>query len=198
MIGYPEGCLEDKVLVADSNYSSPANLEACGEEKLDAYIPDKNFWMRDPRFATQERWKFPRGKRLGLEDFQFQEERDEYLCPNGKILHRIGNKSMAYGKIRRRYVADQEDGCQCDFRARCMAKTVRRRNLRIPVGGVPRNLLKEMAKKVDTERGREIYHQRIGIAEPVFANIRAVQGLDRFTLRGTVLSKLTDLQRSGY
>ena len=183
-LGHPEGCLEGKVLVADSNYSSPANLEACEKERLAAYIPDKDFRTRDPRFATQERWKFPRGKRLGLEDFQFQEEGDEYLCPNGKILHRIGNKSMAYGKIRRRYVTDREDCCQCDFRARCMAKTVRRRNLLVPMGGVPRNLLKEMARKVDTERGRGIYHQRIGIVEPVFANIRAVKGLDRFTLRG--------------
>ena len=60
-LGHPEDCLEDKVLVADSNYSSPANLEACREEKLDAYIPDKDFRTRDPRFATQERWKFPRG-----------------------------------------------------------------------------------------------------------------------------------------
>ena len=185
-LGHPEECLEGKVLVADSNYSSPANLEACEKESLDAYIPDKDFRTRDPRFATQERWKFPRGKRLGLEDFQYQEERDEYLCPNGKILHRIGNKSMAYGKIRRRYVADRDDCCPCDFRARCMAKTVRRRNLLVPMGGVPRNLLKEMGKKVDTERGRGIYHQRIGIAEPVFANIRAVKRLDRFTLRGKI------------
>jgi transposase len=185
-LGHSEDCLEGKVLVADSNYSSPANLEVCEKEKLDAYIPDKDFRTRDPRFATQERWKFPRGKRLGLEDFQYREERDEYLCPNGKILHRIGKKSMAYGKMRRRYVADREDCGQCDFRARCMAKTARRRNLLVPLGGVPRNLLKEMARKVDTERGREVYHQRIGIAEPVFANIRAVKGLDRFTLRGKI------------
>jgi IS5 family transposase len=67
-----------------------------------------------------------------------------------------------------------------------MAKTVKRRNLLVPMGGVPRNLLREMARKVDTERGRGIYHQRIGIAEPVFANIRAVKGLDRFTLRGKI------------
>jgi len=41
-------------------------------------------------------------------------------------------------------------------------------------------------ERVDTERVREIYHQRIGIVEPVFANIRAVKGLDRFTLRGKI------------
>ncbi len=87
----------------------------------------------------------------------------------------------------RRYVANREDCLNCDFRARCLkGKTVRRRNLRVPVGVVHRNLLKEMAKKVDTKRGRESYHQRIGIAEAVFANIRAVKGLDRFTLRGKI------------
>jgi len=43
-----------------------------------------------------------------------------------------------------------------------------------------------MIKKVDTERGREIYHQRIGVVEPVFANIQAVKELDRFTLRGKI------------
>ena len=184
--GHAEDCLEGKVLVADSNYSSPANLGVCEEEKLDAYIPDNNFRTRDARFATQERWRFPRKKRIGLSDFAYREDRDEYVCPQGKILRRAKNNSMAYGEERLRYVADQEDCGRCGFRGRCLRKKVRKRNLLVPLGGVPRNLLREMARKVDTERGRGIYHQRIGIAEPVFANIRAVKGLDRFTLRGKI------------
>ena len=67
-----------------------------------------------------------------------------------------------------------------------MGKAVNRRQLSVPVGAVPGNLVKAMAKKVDTERGRGNYYRRIGIAEPVFANIRAVKGLDRFTLRGKI------------
>jgi transposase len=185
-LGHPEDCLKNKVLVADSNYSSPDNLGVCEEEKLDAYIPDIRFRTRDARFATQERWQFPRKKRVGLNDFEYREEGDEYVCPQGKILRRARNNSMAYGRERRRYVADREDCGQCYFRARCMAEKVRRRNLLVPLGGVPRNLLREMARKVDTGRGRAIYHQRIGIAEPVFANIRAVKRLDRFTLRGKI------------
>jgi hypothetical protein len=51
------------------------------------------------------------------------------------------------------------------------------------IGVIPGNLLKAMAEKVETERWREIYHQPIRIVEPVFANIRAVKRLDRFTLR---------------
>ena len=56
----------------------------------------------------------------------------------------------------------------------------------VPLGAVPGNLLKARAQKVDTERGGDIYHKRIGIAEPVFANIRAVKRLDRFILRGKI------------
>src|SRR5512137_962985 len=89
-LGHPGDCLEGKVLVADSNYSSPANLGVCEGEKLDAYIPDIRFRTRDARFATQERWQFPREKRIGLNDFEYREERDEYVCPRGKILRRVG------------------------------------------------------------------------------------------------------------
>jgi IS5 family transposase len=60
------------------------------------------------------------------------------------------------------------------------------RNLSVPIGVTPDNLIKEMAEKIDTERGRNIYHQRIAIAEPVFANIKYGKGLDRFTLRGKI------------
>lgn len=42
----------------------------------------------------------------------------------------------------------------------------------------------KMIEKIDSERGREIYSHRMGIIEPVFANIRSNLGLNRFRLRG--------------
>jgi len=161
--------------------------KACREEKLDAYIPDKKFRTSDPRFATQERWKSGRRKKFGLEDFRYQKETYEYLCPNGKLLHRFAKRAVVCGTIYRRYIANREDCLNCEFRGRClMGKVVRGRYLSVPVGVIPGNLLKEMAEKVDTARGREIYHQRNGIVEPVFANIRVVKRSDRFTLRGKI------------
>ena len=56
----------------------------------------------------------------------------------------------------------------------------------VPIGVVPGNLTKEMAEKIDTEHGRRIYNRRIAIVEPVFANIRHMKRLDRFTLRGKI------------
>lgn len=186
-LGHFEDCLEGKVLVADSNYSSSANLEACREEKLDAYIPDKKFRTRDPRFTTQERWKRQRTKRFDLEDFRYQEAVDEYICPHGKALRLRARKAVDSGVLYRRYVAGWNDCERCQSKARCVRKNgARRRILCVPLGAVPENLLKQMAVKVDSEMGRDIYHQRIGIAEPVFANIRAMKRLDRFNLRGKV------------
>jgi hypothetical protein len=43
-----------------------------------------------------------------------------------------------------------------------------------------------MVAKVDSEKGRKIYPQRIAIVEPVFANIRVHKRLNRFTLRGKI------------
>jgi len=41
-----------------------------------------------------------------------------------------------------------------------------------------------MKNKIDTVEGRRIYSMRLGNVEPVFGNIRAQKGMDRFTLRG--------------
>ena len=43
-----------------------------------------------------------------------------------------------------------------------------------------------MMEKIDTMAGRKIYEKRLGMVEPVFANIRTHKRLDRFTLRGRV------------
>jgi len=186
-IGHSEDCLNEKILVADSNYHSPTNLNKCEDEHLDAYIPDKNFRRRDPRFATQERWRPHRRKRFTGEDFYRDESTDEYVCPQGKRLKREVKQFIKDGIVYRRYVADAQDCKRCQLRGRCLRGTqTKRRHLNVPIGHVSGNLTKEMAEKIDTHQGRSIYHQRLAIAEPVFANIRYLKRLDRFMLRSKV------------
>ncbi len=184
-LGHKGDYFEGKKLVADSNYSSPANLSQCKEEHLDAYIPDIRFRTRDERFSTQERWRSRRTKRFILEDFQYHKETDEYVCPNGKILHSVRKRMTVKDVIYKRYLADREDCVHCPLKTRCVkGNLIKGRYLGVPIGAAPGNLIKEMAEKIDSEKGRNIYHQRIAIAEPVFANIKYGKGLDRFTLRG--------------
>jgi len=71
----------------------------------------------------------------------------------------------------------------CPLKVRCLSKsTTSRRYLSVPVGTQP-NLIDEMQAKIDTEQGKRIYARRLGIVEPVFANICVQKRMHRFTLR---------------
>lgn len=186
-IGCGEDYFEGKTFTADSNYHSPPNLRKCEEEGLDAYIPDKRFRRRDPRFEREHKQRQRRTDRLTLGDFEYQEERDEYRCPQGRVFRLEVKETVNDGVIYRRYSNDGE-GCKgCELKARCIRRNkAKRRYVMVPVGSVIGNLTKAMAAKIDSEKGRRIYHHRIAIAEPVFANIRIDKAMNRFTLRGKI------------
>jgi hypothetical protein len=185
-LGHGEDYLANKILTADTNYHSDMNLRKCQELGLDAYIPDRFFRRRDPRYAAQSRY-WPRRKRFALEDFHYEEATDHYRCPQGKRLRRIVKKAYADGLVYRIYVAEEHDCQRCPLQLRCLtARGGKQRYLRVPVGVELTNLSRRMTGKVDSELGRQIYPQRFAVAEPVFANIRTHKRLDRFTLRGKV------------
>ncbi len=88
-IGYEAACLTGKILTADSNYHTLVNLRKCQELKLDAYIPDRKFRNRDPRFDTQTR---RRSRRFTLKDFHHDEILDQYSCPDWKGIKAASQK----------------------------------------------------------------------------------------------------------
>lgn len=192
-IGKDEIYFQGKQLTADSNYHSYNALVVCKEEKLDAYIPDIQFRKRDPRFAKQERFQDgihgrqrPDAK-PGLftaADFTFHPDKQVYLCPQGKELTCHARNQTNRYRTYDIYHARPEDCTACPVRARCLSKsTTSRRYLSVPVDTQPPNLIDEMKAKIDTEQGKRIYARRLGIVEPVFANICVQKRMHRFTLR---------------
>ena len=188
-LGHDEEYFEGATFTADSNYHSETNIKKCVEERLDAYIPDKDFRSRDPRFEDlKERYKSKKAKKYHLEDFRYDEERDRYICPQGEELRCTAKKIRhPKGKIYRQYTGDPGYCGGCIGKRLCISrKRGDRKQLLILVGEEERNYSKEMIAKIDTERGRKLYPHRIAIVEPVFANIRTNKRLDRFTLRGKI------------
>ena len=124
------------------------------------------------------------------EDFSYDEKTDAYECPAGKRLKRhTRSYNRRWGTLYVAYRAEKGDCEVCTHREGCISKKGtkgKRKYLFIPIESIRRNYSQEMAAKMDTERGREIYPHRIKIVEPVFANIRTQKRLDRFTLRGKV------------
>ncbi len=186
-IGKSPDYFEGKQLTADSNYHSLNSLTVCKDEKVDAYIPDIQFRKRDPRFAEQERFKSKKQSKAKTEkfstaDFSFDADKQVYRCPHGKELtchaHNQVNRHRTYDV----YHARKADCADCPLRSQCLSKsTTAFRNLSIRVDAEDPNLIDEMKSKIDSEAGKKIYARRLGIVEPVFANICVHKHMDRFT-----------------
>jgi transposase len=192
-IGKDKSYFQGKQLTADSNYHSYNSLVLCRDEKIDAYIPDIQFRKRDPRFADQERFKDGVHSRqrpdtkpslFTASDFSFDLSKQVYRCPQGKELTCHARNQINRYRTYDVYHARVEDCAACPLRARCLSKpTSSRRYLSIQVESMQPNLIDEMKAKIDTGQGKQIYARRLGIVEPVFANICVHKRMHRFTLR---------------
>ena len=192
-IGKDETYFQGKQLTSDSNYHSYEALVVCQDEKVDAYIPDIEFRKRDPRFADQQRFKDgvhgrqradAKPRLFSASDFSFDASRQVYLCPHGKELRCHARNQPNRYRTYDVYHARVEDCAACPLRTRCLSKsTASRRYLSIQVETQPPNLIDEMKAKIDSEEGKKIYARRLGIVEPVFANICVQKHMNRFTVR---------------
>jgi hypothetical protein len=184
-IGLTRDYFKGKTLTADTGYHSRMNIQKCIDEKIDAYIPDRNFRKRDPRFNGKKGSSVR--KKYGLKDFKYDEENDNYICPQGSKLRLNVKCCGSTGTLYRRYIAGENDCCTCPVKHKCIYGNGHGpKRLMVPIGPDGDNLTKLMVEKIDSEKGRRIYPQRMAIVEPVFANIRTHKGLDRFTLRGKI------------
>jgi len=196
-IGWNEP-LKDRKVSADAGYYSVKNLEACKELGVDGYVPDPQFRKRDIRFADAGRHRRSVDKRherykskkrwFSVEDFKLDDRSGKLICPAGKFLY-VKNRNFitlnGYKAIA--YQAPKSACRDCQLRSNCLRNpnTVSRQ-VHVFYGKRPGSITDEMKQKIDTEKGRHIYSKRLGIVEPVFANIRSCKKMDRFTLRGKI------------
>ena len=198
-VGETRDVVGEAVLVADNGYHSEENVRMVMEEGLDAYLPDNKFRKRDPTFATADRHKRPVDRRktkpgsryFRSSDFTYDGVKDKLICPAGKELY-IKNRNFmgTDGHCGVSYMAKKTDCRACEVRAKCMRKphTVARQ-VTIFTGKGPdgeKSYTQRMMERFDTPLGRFLYSRRLGIVEPVFANVCHALGLNRFSLRGKV------------
>ncbi len=193
--GLGDEALKDKIVTADTGYFSIENLEACQAAEVDAYVPDKAFRSRDPRFANARRHrrsvdkhkqKYKSKKRwFSTQDFKYDERTKKLICPAGHGLYVRNRNFQADGYYGIAYQAPKTACRNCPLRAKCLRnpKTVARQ-VHVLNGKRPGSIIDAMKTKIDTPEGRAIYGRRLANVEPVFANIRAQKRMDRFTLRG--------------
>jgi transposase len=198
-IGGEEDIFDKAKLVADSGYHTEKNMQMVMEEGIDAYIADTQFRKRDPRFANidkyKERSRKERKEYFGApdlyrpnRDFTISDDKRYCICPAGKRLHRNGGNVMVNGLRAIKFRGRKMDCRICELRPKCLkSQKAEYRQVNFIQGSTgikPETFSEKMRRKIDSIKGRLIYNRRLGTAEPPFAHIRSILGLDRFTLRG--------------
>jgi hypothetical protein len=191
-----EDPIEGKIVSADTGYYSVENLQACEEEKVDAYVPDQQFRKRDVRFKDSDRHRRSTDKRhekyqskkryFDVNDFKMDKSRDKLMCPAGHELSiRSRNFIDPKGYKFVAYMAPKQACGGCTLRSKCLRNPkTEQRQVHILYEKPQGTVTEKMKEKIDTLQERKIYGKRLGIVEPVFGNIRACKKMDRFTLRG--------------
>jgi transposase len=198
-IGQEENIFADTKLSADSGFHSGKNMEMLYEQQIDGYVADPLFRKRDPRFADADRYKErtrqERARRSGhnrlftTEDFTFADDMRYCLCPAGKRLYRSGGNVNVRGFRAVKFKGPKSACLSCALRTQCLRHPERTEIRQVAYfhGRTEKakdTCIEKMKRKIDSVVGRAMYAMRLAIAEPPFAHICRVMGLNRFTLRG--------------
>ena len=146
----------------DRKYGTEENLVAIESQHLHAYIPSPDNDHRTAYFSSQE--------------FQYDAERDLYVCPAGKELHYFAPHSTERS---RRYRARAKDCNHCPLKAQCTPGKQGRSLCR----SVEEDTLDRVRAYASTEPYKKALRKRSVWVEPLFAEGKQWHGMRRFRLR---------------
>ncbi len=146
----------------DKKYGTEENIVAIESQHLRAYIPLPDHDHRTEFFSSQQ--------------FQYNAERDIYICPAGKELHFSQRQTTERS---RRYRARAKDCNHCPLKEQCTTSTQGRSLCR----SVDEEVLDRVRAYSTTEAYKKAYRKRSGWVEPLFAEGKQWHGMRRFRLR---------------
>jgi len=162
---------------ADAGYSGGKNLHNSEEAGYEPYIPQKENLdaPREKKESGVE--KFGRG------EFKYEEDKDAYRCPVGRLLEFAGynTKRNASGKVKRKVYRCGSCG-GCEARAKCTTSRYGR-SLKISEYD---GELRAVEARLKTPKGKKRYKKRKSTVETVFGQIKRLMRFRRFSLRGVI------------
>lgn len=162
--------LRADMVLADGGYSDERALTYLQDKRQDALIPPGNG-------GGESRSK--REARFAAVNFQYDEQRDVYVCPEGKVLSfRRLSKTPRNGEYRV-FVANGCQGC-CSYRA-CVPDGRGSRKIKV---GPLEHLRRAMRERLSTDEGKQRYKRRAAIVEPVNGQLKHNRQFARLLLGG--------------
>ena len=191
---------DDTIITADTGYANEANMKYLHDNGINGYIPDNQFRARDPKFnPRKEKYKARTGRkakdasRIPASEFDFDPVTLSCRCPAGELISFRGKRHDIHGHLKVFFEGRLNQCRHCELKARCMktpASAEHRKGNGRQVSFIIEKRCRAptytdwMKHRVDSDKGKAIYSHRMSVVEPVFANIGANKGLNRFSLRG--------------
>lgn len=191
------------IITADTGYANEANMHYLHDQGINGYIPDNQFRTRDPKFANYKTTHSTRppttqqpiktDEVIPASEFHFDPVNKTCTCPAGEAMWLRSEliDKRGHAKI---FFEGRLTKCRaCPLKQHCLrnpdSPNTRKghgRQVSFIVERAARapNFTDWMKRRVDSDKGKAIYSQRMAVVEPVFANIGTNKGLNRFSLRG--------------
>ena len=197
-LGLSDNIYQDGTIVtADTGYASEDNMQYLNGNGIDAYVPDNQFRLRDKRLGGQKQKHGPRhpgtagrGEIYPASRFWFNATSKTCVCPAGNAMWLRSEKMDAHGNTQFNFEGRLTDCRHCPQNSQCMHNPSAAddgkgngRQVRFTLKTKP-SATDWMKRRIDSKRGKEIYGHRMSVVEPVFGNLTANKGLNRFSLRG--------------
>lgn len=154
-------------LCADSAYASGENAAACESQGSVLLSPPPK-----PRNHHSD-------EQFTIEQFIYDEVRDEFICPHGKVLVKQGR--YAGKKNRYKYRASARDCGVCPFKGQCTKAKQRCLNVSKDHGALVR-----LRQRSRNDLFKALYRRRAPVIEGLFAEAKQRHGLGRAWRRGLI------------
>ncbi|HSQ17235.1 MAG TPA: IS1182 family transposase [Anaerolineales bacterium] len=173
------GRLPDNV-VADAGYGSEENYAYLEQHGLGNFVKYNTFYQDTHHYRKPE---VIRQHQFRAENFDYDPERDEFICPAQQRLHfQYASRyttDNGYVTNRRNYECDQRS--QCPFKLQC---TRAKGNRRIRISFRLLEYRRQARANLTTQAGQRLRAKRSTDVETVFGSIKQNMGFRRFHLRG--------------
>lgn len=179
----------DKMAERFEGLSAPKSINLCadagyGSEENYADLEQRNIkpYVKYPLYHMEQSGKLAKLK-FKRENFPYDQQADEFTCPNNRKLKYIGSKKSVslngYAKELREYECENCD--KCPFYAECTkSKDAKRKVQYSPQGEIYKKKAKALLK---SEKGRAMRSSRCIEVESVFGDIKYNMKHRRFILR---------------
>ena len=164
-----------KKIIADAGYGSEENYQYLENEHLENYVKFNTFHKEQKRNWRKQRFR--------VENLEYDEKKDEYICPNNQklVFKRVIYKKTELGYLSKLREYECQNCSGCPMKSEC---TKAAGNRRVTVNFNLNQFRDQARSNLLSDQGRKLSVQRNVDVESVFGRLKNNWGVRRFLLRG--------------